>query len=516
MLVRWTEGREHGLVWGHGLAVLSAEVDAAAARRLWTDFADGGDLAAFLKLLSAGTGVDVLSLPEFAIALRAQHGGWHLAARGSLEARAGDVSVRGQGISTWAERFVATTGALAVGQASATGEERPIVAGLVPAAALAWDGSADAFVGLADESVKPATPTPAEGQAPAPAPQPSAPRLPAAPPVAPVALIRPLVPARTPDAPAPAEPVASPASPESPHAPESVADGSAAVADGETIAPDAEPPADQPPADQAPATQPPATEPRGESAHEAVPPQGEADESFGPPIGAGRFARQFGETQVLSVEAAAVREPAEDAFISGVPKPKPVADPASAGGDADAGDHDGHTVMMSDEAAPGDFARSTPEPDEDADGPEVLGVLCANGHANPPQRSACTTCGAELVGEARRLPRPSLGTVMLPSGERIELTGPVIIGRNPRADRVQGSAVPRLVPLSQGHVSGTHLELRLEDWNVLAVDLHSTNGTFLRRSGEAPVRLGERPELLIAGDVLDLGHGVQVVVEQLR
>ena len=60
MVVRWTQGRPHGLVWGHGLAVVSADVDAAAVGRLWAEFAGGGDLTSFLKLLSASAGVCLL------------------------------------------------------------------------------------------------------------------------------------------------------------------------------------------------------------------------------------------------------------------------------------------------------------------------------------------------------------------------------------------------------------------------------------------------------------------------
>lgn len=177
------------------------------------------------------------------------------------------------------------------------------------------------------------------------------------------------------------------------------------------------------------------------------------------------------------------------------------------------GDHDGATMVASDLIPP------PPAPAEPADldaGPTVLAVECVHGHPNPPQRSLCSECGGAIVGEPRRVPRPSLGTLALPGGERIDLTAPVILGRRPRAERVQGPILPRLVPLTQGHVSGSHLEIRLEEWNVLAVDLHSTNGTFLRRQGESPVRLGEPPVLLVQGDVLDLGHGVQVRLEFLR
>ena len=50
---------------------------------------------------------------------------------------------------------------------------------------------------------------------------------------------------------------------------------------------------------------------------------------------------------------------------------------------------------------------------------------------------------------------------------------------------------------------------------MLARDLRSTNGTLLRRRDEAPVRLPETAQLLVSGDVLDLGHGVQLLFEDL-
>lgn len=146
----------------------------------------------------------------------------------------------------------------------------------------------------------------------------------------------------------------------------------------------------------------------------------------------------------------------------------------------------------------------------------VLATTCAAGHPNPPQRVQCGVCGAPVTGPARRVPRPSLGTIRLPSGEPVALTAPLVIGRNPRPDRASGTDEARLVAVPHGHVSSSHLEIQLDGWSVLALDLRSRNGTFLRRRGAPPVRLGDRPELLVEGDVLDLGHGVQLTLERLR
>ncbi|NLH71263.1 MAG: FHA domain-containing protein [Brooklawnia sp.] len=100
-------------------------------------------------------------------------------------------------------------------------------------------------------------------------------------------------------------------------------------------------------------------------------------------------------------------------------------------------------------------------------------------------------------------------------GERVDLTTPVVIGRKPTVTRLHGLEMPRLVAVPHGHVSSNHLEIRLEGWNVMAVDLHSRNGTLLRRTGEPPVRLPEQPAMLVTGDVVDLGHGVQFSFHEL-
>ncbi len=148
--------------------------------------------------------------------------------------------------------------------------------------------------------------------------------------------------------------------------------------------------------------------------------------------------------------------------------------------------------------------------------PMVLARTCATGHPNPPHATGCRECGSPLVGEAHRAPRPSLGTLLLPDGSRLELTRTVVVGRNPSADRVADLA-PYLCVVPDERVSSSHLAIRLQDWHVLAVDLGSSNHTYLQRRGRPARQLPDHQEEMVqAGDVLLLTQGVHIVVERLR
>ena len=212
----------------------------------------------------------------------------------------------------------------------------------------------------------------------------------------------------------------------------------------------------------------------------------------------------WGDTRAVPIYEAPVRE----APVNPTPEAQPAAVPVVSLSAID--DHDSMTIAQ----LPSELG-FIPPVSEPISRTTVVAVTCALGHANPPHRTACRSCGSPLSGPPARIPRPSLGWVRSPDGERIELTSPIIVGRVPRADRVQGVDVARLLALPNGHISSNHLEIRLEGWNVLAVDLRSRNGTFLRRPGEPPMRLPDKPIILVAGDVLDLGHGVQLSFEEL-
>jgi hypothetical protein len=193
-------------------------------------------------------------------------------------------------------------------------------------------------------------------------------------------------------------------------------------------------------------------------------------------------------------------------LITSVPKAPPA--PLRAGPEADH-DHDGLTRAQA--PRPG---TPTEVPLPPADARQVLALICPSGHPNPPSRSVCRVCQRALPGPAQRVPRPPLGVLRSSAGDVLELTAPVVAGRKPRPQPGSPEA-PLLLAVPVPHVSSSHVELRLEGWTVLAVDLESTNGTFLRRRGEPAMRLSSTPTPLIDGDVVDLGHGVQLTLEGL-
>lgn len=210
--------------------------------------------------------------------------------------------------------------------------------------------------------------------------------------------------------------------------------------------------------------------------------------------------------------------PAVEVRAAEAPAPEGAAGPPQAGSGSGSGDHDGMTItaeqsrrLQSERSAPGD---REPAP---VTGPLVLSTLCPRGHVNAPGTDQCARCGARVdEGSAAQRRRPEVAVAVLPSGERIPLGRGVVVGRRPRSRRVEDGRVPRLVTVeSPGEdVSRSHLELRIEDWNIVAIDLSSTNGTMLLRDGSAPQRL--RPEastIMQLGDRLDLGDGVVLTVE---
>jgi pSer/pThr/pTyr-binding forkhead associated (FHA) protein len=77
------------------------------------------------------------------------------------------------------------------------------------------------------------------------------------------------------------------------------------------------------------------------------------------------------------------------------------------------------------------------------------------------------------------------------NGAEVVLNKPVIAGRAPRAERVTGSELPTLVtlPSPEQEISSSHVEVRLDGWHVLVVDLGSTNGTVATVPGQRPERL---------------------------
>lgn len=513
--------------------LLATEVSRADVLRIWQQLEDADaveGLGGLLDVLGEVTGLGLRSLPDFAMSIVDQQG-LHVAVRGRFDVQVvasddGSSTLRGAEVSTWVERNfdAATVAAVVLGPGPDGDGGLPLVAGVVPAAGLRLtlvaagqvaeapttgdsgqetlvDADMGPVVELAAEPVMVADVEPVvavvvealatteSSESPAPPSQPAVVEEPPEPPEPPVSsrfssLLSPHTvmhaieeaAVRLDDGPRDEHPVA-PAAP----APQHVL---------ETVEPES------------------AQEPAVEALPEAL-------------------VEEVAEPSARVVPAAGA---AAD-FISGVPSPggpreEPTPVPSvelegAAQGNVEPADlepgdlehHDGHTVFEAPESTVLDAfvvqaAAGTGEP-------TVLGVHCPAGHGNPTHRTECRVCGEPLHAESVRMPRPGLGWLHTSAGESIELLQNVLAGRDPRASRIQGSVMPRLLPLPHGHVSGTHLEIRLEGWSVLVADLRSTNGTFLQRSGQPTLRISETPQLLMSGDVVQLGHGVDLRFEEL-
>lgn len=199
------------------------------------------------------------------------------------------------------------------------------------------------------------------------------------------------------------------------------------------------------------------------------------------------------------------------------------------------GDHDGMTMLPQRARELRDYARSvTSDPDESSQaasaqaspaahsspaavGPQVLAVLCEKGHPNATHASSCRICSSPLGSTAVTVPRPSLGRIVLSTGEEVALDQDIIIGRRPRSSAGAGRqpACLVIVPSPRKQISRSHCELRIDDWDVRLHDLGSNNGTYLTRPGQAPVRLDENvPTVLKPGDVVELGEEISFRMEE--
>jgi hypothetical protein len=175
---------------------------------------------------------------------------------------------------------------------------------------------------------------------------------------------------------------------------------------------------------------------------------------------------------------------------------RPASAPHTAPASDGARDHDGATNLR-----PAHLSHST--------APTVLAVSCPLGHLTPPASPQCRVCHQRVVPqEPRRVDRPSLGGLRLPTGEVVPLDRGVVLGRKP-APADGSTDWPHLVHLPADHtfVSRRHLQIELDGWDVVARDLDSRGGTTITAPGREPQRM--RPGdayVLEPGTVLDMAH----------
>ncbi|MEV4736380.1 FHA domain-containing protein [Microbacterium sp. LMX7-1.2] len=170
------------------------------------------------------------------------------------------------------------------------------------------------------------------------------------------------------------------------------------------------------------------------------------------------------------------------------------------------------------------FGQTIHRPAADAPDEAVVDPTLAGDH------DGATISSAEARALRREAPvSPEAPTIALPvfggtgrirvsTGQVVTLDRTVIIGRRPRSTRASGASLPHLIAVEspQQDISRSHLEVRPEGDTVVVIDLHTTNGSTLLRSGADPVRLhpGEQT-VVVSGDVVDLGDGVTVAFEDL-
>lgn len=495
---RYSSGDWFALVTDDGMAMLSHDVSPELAESVWLALGEGGGLTAVLEGIVSGFGASLSALPPFAVVSRTPSGDEvRVAVRGPLEVRAasssGEVIVGGMGVATWNERGVEGVESFTVSAPGASAPRLPINDGIVLAGQIAFTFGAPQTV-PPDPSLPvllevPATPKPPAGpdteQSVPDASSIEAPVL-ETPNLEPSAVAPPVV-----DAPSVENP---------PLADDAV--GDAAEPGGQETGPENPGPGDPAPEDPGPESVPhePAVTtagpaPGGDTTIEPLVAHRSREvgtvDGFPAPEDYDRLL--YGDTTKTSVEGAAVRAvepPAEPpvpaGMISGLPQFARTTLPEPVGRDR-LGDHDDETVSTA----------------------KIQSLMAQAGA----QAGAVTPGGHTAPG------RGAPATLVVSTGERVTLDRGAVVGRRPQLVRVQGGNVPRLVtvPSPNQDISRSHLELRLIGDDVLAVDLDTMNGTRLLRPGCEPVRLqpGEST-ILVAGDRLEMGDGVELGFEGLR
>jgi len=489
--LNYQPGQWRGVVAPGAVALFPTTLDGDLLERIWRTLDDGHGLSGVLEALTAEFGTNLKAIPPFAVAV-ASGSELRLAVRGAFRIDVSEpgasepVTVAGDEVTTWNERVVSAAEGFVVSSEGADSSDWfAIRSGIVLCRAVSFRMAGQAG------AVASAVPVVAVDAAPAPQP---APQLPA-----PAAAVAP-----------PAVEQALPA---------------------ETIVPDATPVVVPEPE---PAPEPAADDP-DDTVDEVEPI--EADD-FGPTVTElpdDAYDHLWGATVVKSVEEAAVRldddESVDDESASAPASPTAAPAPAPAPAASFTPPVEAPKVSSKEWTAPpptglidrvpgfagvGAAAPSWSEPSTPVASPAAA--------ASESDHDGLTVTVSELeamrrlesADEAANTGGP--GRIVLATGDVVTLDRPVIVGRRPRAQRVQGDVLPHLVtvPSPEQDVSRSHLEVRVEGRHVLVVDLDTTNGSVLHREGTPPLRLSPGEAVLVLnGDIVDIGDGVTLLFEDL-
>ncbi|MGZ3147138.1 FHA domain-containing protein [Lentzea chajnantorensis] len=147
-----------------------------------------------------------------------------------------------------------------------------------------------------------------------------------------------------------------------------------------------------------------------------------------------------------------------------------------------------HTVLRTNATSPGDTRMLH------AGNHRVRARRCPSGHLSSDYAVHCRVCEVLLPDQvAIVLDRPVLGLLRMSTGDTIALDRDVVVGRDPGGDRRHANLV-QVGSETDAEISRTHVEVRLEGWDVLVRDLGSTNGTTISRPGCPPEQLAPHIE----------------------
>jgi hypothetical protein len=519
--LNYQPGQWRGVVAPGAVALFPATLDGELLERIWRTLDDGHGLSGVLEALTGEFGTNLKAIPPFAVAV-ASGSELRLAVRGAFRIDVSQpgapepLTVAGDEVTTWNERVVASAEGFVVSSDGADDSDWfAIRSGIVLCRAVSFRMAGQAGAAGAAVPVVAVDATP-PAQTPTPASIPPAPiEVVPAPSFAPTETI-------VPDAvPVAAEPERSPTP-----VPETVSDA----------APDAEPDAEPGP------VRPPAEDPE-DTVDDVEPVEAE---DFGPTVTElpdDAYDHLWGATVVKSVEEAAVRlddEPSDEESATASPSsPAPVPAPTPA---ATSEPSPAPAASFTPPASPRVSSKewTAPPPTGLIDRvPGFAGIGAPasdwNEQSIPPSAPAAVANESDhdgltvTVSELEAMRRlesadgaaaaaEGPGRIVLASGDVVTLDRPVIVGRRPRAQRVQGDTLPHLVtvPSPEQDVSRSHLEVRVEGRHVLVVDLDTTNGSVLHREGTPPLRLSPGEAVLVLnGDIVDIGDGVTLLFEDL-
>ena len=462
MRVNYRPGTWNALIREDALLVLPATADPTLIADAWNGFDGIRELGPLVDLLAVRSGGSLSSVPDFA-AVVVDGDDVRVAVRGVpeiiVETADGQTRITGAEVTTWSERLVRGATRVDVVVESADDAELPILGGVVRAATVAIDPTAEnslSAIESAPARILSPEPTPAAHAAPAPAPVPA------------------------------------------PGAPESAGGSAGSDLGAAVVAPVAVPAVVVPPA---PIGLPSVG---GVPPIPPVPPLGVVPPSDGAPATAGTTQDEIEDEPDLS-----------DTLL---PEPD-IADTVMPDDESSTDDSDGADELDEFEML---FGQTIHRPASESAAPADAGLAGDHDGATISAAEARALRKDSPVSPATAvLPvtdAAAAGRIRVSTGQVVALDRTVIIGRRPRSSRASGANLPHLIAVEspQQDISRSHLEVRPEGDTVVVIDLHTTNGSTLLRSGADPVRLhpGEQT-IVLSGDVIDLGDGVTVAFEDL-